>query len=72
MPEGSTVVTDTGSICCCHKNVVRLATHKAAQGAVRRSASACEVLSGADGRQGIADSVSAGGPVDVSSAGAAE
>lgn len=66
------MVTDTGAIRRCHKNVMRLATRKAAQGAVRRGASAGEVLSSADGRQGIADSVSAGGPVDVSSAGAAE
>lgn len=72
MPEGVTGFADTGAVSGSHENVVRLATDEAAQGAVRGGASAGEVLSSADSRQGIANSVSAGGPVDVSSAATAE
>lgn len=66
------MIADAGAISCCHENVVRLATDKAAQGAVRGCGSAGEVLSSTNGCQGIADSISTGGPVDVSSAGGAD
>lgn len=71
MPEGGTEIADTGAVSGSHENVVRFATDETAEGAVRGAARAGEVLSSADGRQGIADSVCTGGPVDVSSADAA-
>lgn len=72
LPEGNTGVADAGAICGCHEDVMRLATDKAAQSAIRGGARAGEVLSSTNGCQGIADSISTGGPVDVSSPGAAE